>query len=68
MLRNLFIFVGVVLFVLYLVNNIYVGSYIEFRDENGTVCGCMINDDPPSLEQCNTEGLEEPVVITVSKC
>ena len=40
---------------------------IKFVDRDGNVCGCMVNKELPSLDQCK-EVDDFDTVITVSKC
>ena len=58
-----------VLAVVAIVSSMHVGNYIKFETKEGTTCGCLVDDNvPPTMEQCEIEGLEDPVIIEVSKC
>jgi hypothetical protein len=42
---------------------------VVLKDRSGQVCGCVVDGDVPTLDQCNTVDTDElHEVIIISKC
>ena len=48
--------------------NIDVKEAISLQTEQGELCGCMVDERPPSFELCEGINLGNTIVITVSTC
>ena len=46
-----------------------IGQPLVFKTEDGTVCGCLVDEDVPAKAQCKKVNFNKPYqVIYVSKC